>query len=239
MTRLVRSRVVPSALELIDGDCLEAVAGYLGTRALAPEGTAALLLIEVDGLEALVAEEADRVEQACRQAGATDVLRAHDPDDRHELWRVRRELSPSLKTIAPLKFNHDVVVPKGRIPELFELVASLKAQVLAPYPVFRPRGRRQHPRQHHGVAGGRGRDPSRARGGTRALQRGRGLGGAISGEHGIGFTKAPYLGLERSADELALMRRLKQAFDPHGILNPGKIFPPDAEEDSGRQIGNR
>src|SRR6185503_9040826 len=119
---VIRARVVPAAVELIDGDSLEAVARYLNVRSLAPEGTAALLLLEVDGLAEAVEEEASRCMRACRAAGATDVLRARDDAERQEIWRVRRELSFALRTISPIKFNHDVVVPKGRIPQLFELV---------------------------------------------------------------------------------------------------------------------
>src|SRR5262249_6058558 len=126
VANVIRERVVPAALELVDGDSLEAVASYLKVRSLATAGTGAILLVEVDGSAAAVGEDAARVEQACRHAGATEVLRAHDDEARQELWRVRRELSLSLKTITPLKFNHDVVVPKGRIPELFALVDRLK-----------------------------------------------------------------------------------------------------------------
>src|SRR5688572_8766162 len=97
VSEIIRRRVVPAALELIDGESLEAVAQNLGTRSLAPEGTAAILLLEADGTPAAVAEEADRIEQACRAAGATEVLRAKDDTERNELWRVRRELSLSLK----------------------------------------------------------------------------------------------------------------------------------------------
>src|SRR5205814_1318931 len=97
------------ALELIDGDSLEAVACNLNVRSLAPAGTQALLLLEVDGIPQAVEEEAARVAEACRAAGATEVLRARDEHERQELWRVRRELSVSLKTIASLKLNHDVV----------------------------------------------------------------------------------------------------------------------------------
>ena len=99
VTELLRQRVVPATMELVDRDCLEAVARNLNVRSLAPEGTGALLLIEVDGLAASVAEEAARVEEACRTAGATEVLRARDEAERQELWRVRRELSPSLKVL--------------------------------------------------------------------------------------------------------------------------------------------
>jgi glycolate oxidase len=100
VTEIIRRRVIPAALELIDGESLEAVAQNLGTRSLAPAGTAAILLLDVDGTPGAVREEADRVEEACRAAGATEVLRAKDDAERNELWRVRRELSLSLKKVS-------------------------------------------------------------------------------------------------------------------------------------------
>jgi glycolate oxidase len=216
---------VPAALELIDGDCLEAVAAHLGVRSLAPAGTAAVLLLEVDGLPALVREEAGRVEQACREAGATEVLTAHDDSERAELWRVRRELSPSLKTIATLKFNHDVVVPKGRVPQLFDLVAQLKTRFRLRIPCF---GHVGDGNIHVNIMVPDEPDAvRRAHEAEAELFRGViALEGAISGEHGIGLSKQPYIRLALSDVEIALMQRIKAAFDPHGILNPGKIFPP-------------
>src|SRR5262249_20548048 len=136
VTRLIRARVVPATLEIIDGDSLEAVATYLKVRSLAPATTAALLLIEVDGLSEQVSEEANRVEAACRGAGATELLRASNEAERQELWRVRREISLALKTIKPLKFNHDIVVPKGRVPRLFDLIDRLREQFQLRIPCF-------------------------------------------------------------------------------------------------------
>src|SRR5204862_6710504 len=123
--RILRSSVTPSAIELIDAASLEAVRAYVGTP-LAPAGTGAVLLLEADGGEAAVAEDGAVMERAVAAAGATEILRAANSDEREALWRLRRELSPSLKTIAPLKLNHDVVVPTGRIPELFDLVDELR-----------------------------------------------------------------------------------------------------------------
>jgi glycolate oxidase len=111
VVEIVRRRIVPSALELIDGECLEAVARYLEVRSLAPPGTAAMLLIEVDGGRETVTAEADGVADACRAAGASELLRADDDEERDEIWRVRRDLTYALKLIAPVKFNHDIVVP--------------------------------------------------------------------------------------------------------------------------------
>jgi glycolate oxidase len=225
VTNIIRARVVPAALELIDGDSLEAVARNLKVRSLAPEGTAAILLLEVDGIAQAVLEEAARVEEACLAAGATEVLRARDEAERQELWRVRRELSLSLKMITPLKYNHDVVVPKGRIPELFALVRQIKERHRLRIPCF---GHAGDGNIHVNIMV----DPAdadeiaRAHVAERELFSGVvALEGSISGEHGIGFAKAPFLGLELSAETIALMKRVKHAFDPDGILNPGKMFP--------------
>jgi glycolate oxidase len=224
VSRLVRARVIPAALELVDGESLDAVARYLGGRSLAPGGTAALLLIEVDGLLELVAGEADRVERACRDAGATELVRARDEAERQELWRVRRELSMSLRTISPIKHNHDVVVPKARVPDLFALVGDLKARFGLRIPCF---GHVGDGNIHVNIMGtpGDASEPARIKDAELELFKGVvALEGSISGEHGIGFMKAPFLGLELTPETIALMKRVKQTFDPRGILNPGKIF---------------
>lgn len=221
---LVRARVVPATMELIDRQSLDAVARAQGTQALAPAGTEAMLLIEVDGQPEQVGVDVERVAAACLEAGATDVRRAATDAEREELWRVRREISFGLLTIAPVKLNHDIVVPKARIPELFALVASLQRQFGLPMPSF---GHVGDGNIHVNIMLAAGDDEAmaRARAAEAALFRGVvALEGAISGEHGIGLTKAPYLRLALDDATIALMQRIKQAFDPRGILNPGKIF---------------
>jgi glycolate oxidase len=224
--RLIAARVVPATLELVDAECLTAVSAYLGGRALAPPGTGALLLLEVDGLPEQVEAEAVRVEAACREAGAAEVLRAAGPDEREALWEVRREISPSLKTITALKFNHDVVVPKARVPQLFEAVERLRRQFGLRIPCF---GHVGDGNIHVNimVTPGDEAEIQRAHEAERELFAGvLGLEGSISGEHGIGFVKAPFLAMELSPGTIAAMRAVKAAFDPRGVLNPGKIFPP-------------
>jgi glycolate oxidase len=225
VSNVIKARVVPAAVELIDGDSLEAVARYLNVRSLAPAGTGALLLLEVDGLADAVTEEIARCERACRDAGATEILRARDEVERQEIWRVRRELSHALKTITPIKFNHDVVVPKGRIPQLFEFVERLKRDYRLRIPCF---GHAGDGNIHVNIMVTPGDDDEmrRAHDAERALFEGVvALEGSISGEHGIGFVKAKYLGLELDPPTIAIMKAVKRAFDPHDLLNPGKIFP--------------
>jgi glycolate oxidase len=225
VTALLRRRVVPVTLELVDQDSLDALAAYVGSR-LAPEGTGALLLVEVDGTPEAVASEVVEVAEACREVGAIEVLTARDGGERDELWRVRRELSYALRPIAPRKINNDVVVPRGRVPELFVLVERLRHTYRLRIPSF---GHAGDGNIHVNIM----IDPAnadelaRAEAAVGELFRGVvALEGSISGEHGIGFSKAPYLSLELSAETIAIMKRVKDAFDPHGILNPGKIFPP-------------
>jgi glycolate oxidase len=141
------------------------------------------------------------------------------------LWTVRRQVSLALRAPGLLKIHHDVVVPRGRVPELFDAVEELRERYHLRVASF---GHAGDGNIHVNLmldpadAGQR----ARARDAERALfERVVALEGSISGEHGIGFAKAPYLDIELSAAEIALMKRVKAAFDPNHILNPGKIFP--------------
>jgi glycolate oxidase len=226
VTKLIQRRVVPAAIELADRASLDAQRTFAGSaQALAPPGTGAALIIEVDGSAAALEEDIALVERACADAGATEIHRASNEDERQELWRLRRELSLALKEISSIKLNNDVVVPRGRVPQLFELVDRIREKYGLPIASFGHAGdgnihvNIMVPEAVPGAL-------SVAKEAVRELFEGVvALEGSISGEHGIGFTKAPYLHLELSAVEIALMKRLKAAFDPHGILNPGKIFP--------------
>ena len=227
VTRLLQLRVVPAAVELVDRDSLDALHAHLG-KSLVPADSGAALILEVDGMASAVEEEIALVEQACLTARATDVHRAGNDAEREEMWQMRRELSAALKRISSTKLNNDVVVPRGRVPQLFDLVARIREESRLPIACF---GHAGDGNIHVNIMVPEGmrdeeRVMTRAREAERALFEGVvALEGSISGEHGIGFTKARYLHLELSDAEIAPMKRVKAAFDPHGILNPGKIFP--------------
>ncbi len=226
---IVAAGVVPATLEIIDAASLDAVARHLG-RPMAPQGTAALLLIEVDGGEAAAEHDAALARDACRATGATSLVSADTAEARAAVWEARRELSYALRRLAPRKINHDVVVPRGRVPALFALVDLVRRRHALVVAAF---GHAGDGNIHVNLMV----DPADADEMTRAAAAERelfegvvALDGSISGEHGIGYAKAKYLGLQLSEAEIALMARLKHAFDPHGVLNPGKMWETTADD---------
>jgi len=224
VSELIRRRVVPAALELIDSDSLAAIEQNLGGGLVAP-GTGAALIVEVDGTARGVEEELDAVAAACTSVGAGAISRASSEAERDTIWSLRRQTSVALKALGLVKINHDVVVPRGRVPELFEVIAELKRTYNLRVASF---GHAGDGNIHVNLLlqPGDAAEAARAKQAERFLfTRVVALEGSISGEHGIGFAKAPYLPIELSADEIALMKRVKAAFDPNGILNPNKIFP--------------
>ncbi len=236
VTQLIQRRVVPAAVELIDAASLRALASHAG-RPIATPGAGAVLIVEVDGTPQSVAPEILLVEDACRAANAIHITRAATDAERDDIWQLRRELSPALKKISSIKLNNDVVVPRGRIPELFALVKEIEQESGLPIASFGHAGdgnihvnimipedspltgQRAESREQKDAMERGERAVRRLFEGVVALE------GSISGEHGIGFTKSKYLSVELSSEEIALMKRVKAAFDPNNILNPGKIFP--------------
>ena len=225
VSALLERRVVPAAIELIDADSLRAAEAHAGRPIAAGD---ALLIVECDGTPAAVEEEIARVEDACRDVGAAQVTRAASDGERDALWSARRQVSLALRATGLLKINHDVVVPRGRVPQLFGVIDELRAQFGLRIASF---GHAGDGNIHVNLMVDRRSDDERARAkaAERVLfERVVALEGSISGEHGIGFAKAPYLSIELSPEVIALMQRVKAAFDPRGILNPAKIFPPPA-----------
>jgi glycolate oxidase len=221
VTALLYERVVPAAIELIDADSLRAAEQHAGREIMGGE---TLLLVECDGIPAAVEDEIGRVKRACGAAGALEVRRSTGDAERDDLWAIRRQVSLALRATGLHKVNHDVVVPRGRIPELFDVVEEIRRRFDLKIACF---GHAGDGNIHVNFMFPGDDTDARARAKTaeRVLfERVVELEGSISGEHGIGFAKAAYLSLELDAAQIALLKRVKAAFDPHGILNPGKIF---------------
>ena len=192
--------------------------------ALAPAGTGALLLLEVDGPPQAAAEDADRV-RACVPERRRDrnAARAQTRRSGRSSGACGASCLPRCKTIAPLKFNHDVVVPKGRIPQLFDLIERLKRDYRLRIAVFRSRRRRQHPRERHGRMPER-RPSCRAREAGRRLFEGVvALEGSISGEHGIGLRRLRISRCSLGRRDRAHEAR-QESVRSQGNPEPGKIF---------------
>ena len=224
VTSLISLRIVPAAIELVDSASLKAVRNYLGYSPV-PSSVDTVLIVEVDGMLAEVEEAISMTADAMAAAGAIEVVRASNEVEREKIWTVRRELSPALKATGLLKINHDVVVPRGKIPELFEIIESLRQKYGLFVACF---GHAGDGNIHVNIMVDRANENENKNAGAAVKDLFVGvvsLEGSISGEHGIGFQKSTYLGIELGSSEIELMKRIKAAFDPLGILNPGKIFP--------------
>ncbi len=221
VSSIMSSGVVPSTLELIDKVCIEAVNDHSDITLPDVE---ALLFVEVDGAAQQCEIDAGRIENILKEHGATDVKHAKEKKEIRELWQARRSISQSLRKVKPNKLNEDVVVPRSRIVELVEGVgdiAEARGLVIASF------GHAGDGNIHVNVMIDNS-DEDEAAQGLRAVEDifslAISLGGTISGEHGVGTAKAPYIDMELKKDAIDIMKRIKDTFDPKGILNPGKIF---------------
>jgi glycolate oxidase len=223
VSRILTSGLAPTALEFMDHVTLGSVRELLPFEI--PPGAGALLLIAVDGHPRDVEARASRMARFCREQGARPVLRAKTAEEAERLWQARKVVSPALLKVRPHKVSEDVVVPLGAIPALIAGLKDISRRRGLVIPCY---GHAGDGNIHVNVLYDR-RVPAEQEAVSPAVEDiftlVRVLNGTLSGEHGIGLTKAPYLGLELSEAAIALQRRLKAAFDPNNIMNPGKIFP--------------
>ena len=216
--------LVPAAMELLDETAIECIeeAMQLGL----PLDVEALLVIESDGAdEDSVQREIDAIADVCLQTGASRVDVARDEDERADLWRARRSIGPSLARRAPNKLGEDITVPRSAIPEAIRRIKAVSASYGLPIVVF---GHAGDGNLHPNILFDR-RDPVQWEKVEQivgevfhlALD----LGGTLSGEHGIGTFKLPYVREALGHTSINIQWRIKQALDPQNILNPGKVLP--------------
>ncbi len=217
-----RRRITPVAIEVLDRNSIKAIESEFAFGL--DREAQALLLVSVDGTAQEVEREASIVADVLRAGGGFDLIRAANRTEEDRLWDVRRALSPSIKKFGTLKLNEDVVVPRSRVPELIERVEEIGRRLNTFVVNF---GHAGDGNIHVNFMCNREdcEAVSRARqavGETFAVAVD--LGGTISGEHGIGYVKAPYLDLALDKPTVEVMKRIKDCLDPNGILNPGKVF---------------
>jgi glycolate oxidase len=220
---IIQRGVLPTTLEFMDKLSIECVRDEIGLPI--PDEAETLLLIEVDGSEILVDREADVVQEVCRGSGAVSFQTASNREEVEMLWEARRNLSPALMKLRPHKISEDIVVPRSRLAQTVSFLSHLARKHNLPIPAF---GHAGDGNIHVNFMLDKS-DPNEMGHAQAAIvdlfREVIRLGGTISGEHGVGVTKSDYIGLELSPSSLELMARLKEAFDPRGILNPGKMFP--------------
>ena len=209
----------PRCLELLDARTL----GAVRARGVAvDERAGAMLIAETDGTEEAAFAAAERLGASFADAGAIEVLVAQDESQRQRLWEGRRQLSPATRAMARHKISEDVVVPRTRIADLLEEVDRIAEATGVSMLTYGHAGDGNlhvnflwddddgAPRVHDGL--------------DRLFRAVVGMNGTLTGEHGVGTSKAPWLRHEQGDALVALQRRLQDVFDPQGLLNPGKIF---------------
>jgi glycolate oxidase subunit GlcD len=224
VTSIIGSGLVPAAVEIVDSATIRAVeesvfaAGY-------PKDAGAALVIEFDGTEAGLDEDADRAERCCRDAGAREVRRATDEENRLELWQGRKKAFGAMGRIAPDLLVQDATVPRTRLPEVLARISDIgRGYDLNIANVFHAGDGNLHPN----ILFDR-QDADELERVERASKEIMALcvevGGTITGEHGVGVDKRGYMRLVHNEVELEALRAVAGVFDPRGLFNPGKVIP--------------
>ena len=190
-----------------------------------PTDVEAIVLLELDGHPLALKEEIQSVEQLCYSVGATKVQIPQNDAEKEEIWKARKLVSPAIVRIKPTKISEDATVPRSKIPEMCERLQQIKQTYNVDLVVF---GHAGDGNLHPNIICDKNDAEEMARVEkavaeifTAAVE----LGGTLSGEHGIGTMKAPFMEMELGQVGLDMMKRIKQAWDPNNIMNPGKIFP--------------
>ncbi|WLE97779.1 MAG: FAD-linked oxidase C-terminal domain-containing protein [Candidatus Electrothrix communis] len=222
VAKILTAGLMPCTLEYMDQTAVQVVGDQLSSSL--PEETAALLLVEFDGNKNEVARQGKLFTEFIQQEDCM-VRRAESEEETQELWLARRSIAPACLSLRPHKIAEDVVVPRSRIPELVGLTEQLARELNLIILSF---GHAGDGNIHVNIMVDKQNEQeydNGLRAKERLFERVLSMGGTLSGEHGVGITKSPFLSQELDETALSVMRRLKELFDPHNILNPGKIFP--------------
>lgn len=220
--KTMASGVTPVAMEFLDNLTIRAVE-HTFQKGL-PTGAGAILVTDVDGnLEPDLDFQLSQIEKVFRENGCSDFVIAKDKAEAADLWFARRNASQSLAVYGSKKINEDVTVPRSALPELLEKFYAIADKYSINIPCF---GHTGDGNVHTNVMVD-GKDPEQVKIGYKAIeevfQATIDMGGTLSGEHGIGLAKAPYMSMAFTEEEMNLFKAIKKAFDPNNILNPNKM----------------
>lgn len=215
--------VTPVAMEFLDALCIRAVETKFNKGL--PQDAGALLITDVDGdvLDGLEQDLAT-IERVFRENGASEFRRAKDDNERNDIWFARRNCSQAINIYGNLKLNEDITVPRSKLPELLKRIGGVAEKYGVQVPCF---GHTGDGNVHTNVMVVDRADPAQVESGHKAIEEifkiAVELGGTLSGEHGIGISKAEFMPLAFTDAEMELFRSIKKAFDPNNILNPFKM----------------
>lgn len=223
ISKILTSGILPSKLELLDQASMIAIENYepLGL----PVDAQAIILIELDGHPAALKEEVQKVAEVCKTVGARSIVVPQSKEEKDEVWKARKLVSPAIVRIKPTKISEDATIPRSKIPEMCVRLEAIKKKYNVHLVVFGHAGdgnlhpniicdktdREEMKRVEQAVA--------------EIFSTAIELGGTLSGEHGIGTMKSTFMEMELGKAGVDMMKRIKEAWDPNNIMNPGKIFP--------------
>jgi len=222
VSAIIGSGIVPTTLELIDKVVLGVIGSYGGAQFY--KDAEALLLIEVDGEEALVEGQGKRIENFCKERGAALVERASTPEEAEKLWQARRSAFGAVASLRPNCIVEDATVPVKRLPEIIRKIVEVADKYQLKIGVLAHAG----DGNLHPLIMTDHRDKEEMARIDKALEElyeaAIAMGGTLSGEHGIGIAKDRFMAMEFSQRTLDLMRGIKRVFDPNNIMNPGSFL---------------
>ena len=222
VSAIINEKIIPTTLEFLDNATINCIRGKSDIPL--PENCRALLIVEVDGDREVLARQAEKILSIIAQFGIIDTRIAETDEESEKIWQVRRIVSPSLRKINPDKFNEDIVVPRSKVPDMIRALEKISEKYAVPIVNFGHAGdgnihvNIMVDMQQEGMAQTIEKVVDEVFGAAIKLR------GSISGEHGIGLSKAKYMEMELDAATISCMKTIKRALDPLDILNPGKIF---------------
>ena len=225
VSAIIRGKIIPTTLEFMDGRTIDCV--RQATDLQVPDDAQAVLIIEVDGDREFLAKQVGKISEIIKPLGVVETRVAETPEESEALWQIRRSVSASLRKVNPDKFNEDICVPRSKVPEMIRKIDVIADRYDVPIVNF---GHAGDGNIHVNVMID-SKIPGEQEKADKAIKEvfreALALGGTMSGEHGVGIMKAPFIPMELTKTAIDYMKTIKKALDPNNILNPGKIFPSD------------